>query len=214
MFSFLFCCPRGRFLFVCAVWIICSVLHIACLAVCLYSLNYVLLCLVLAVCFHLFHEFIHLLCPHVCSILSFFVRGPGSSCDLTALSTNIFDLNLYLSYVQFCFIVVVWCVCVYAKAHKSILRCAYFISVSFVLISLAWLDSLAFCLFCLVVLRSTKLDFGTQSYGIRVRPRTHHDPHGGSGPWKHLLARSGFVVLVPVVVRCFFGNECGSLRFR
>ena len=112
MFSFLFCCTRDRFLFVCAVWIICSVLHIACLQVCSYSLNYVLLCLVLAVCFHLFHEFIHLLCPYVCSILSFFVRGPGSSCDLTALSTNIFDLNLYLSYVQFCFIVVVWCVCV------------------------------------------------------------------------------------------------------
>ena len=102
----------------------------------------------------------------------------------------------------------------------SILRCVYFALASFVLVyRYGFLfgpisSSLAFFLFCLVVLRSTKLDFGTQSYGIRVRPRTHHDPHGGSGPWKHLLARSGFVVLVPVVVRCFFGNECDSLRFR
>ena len=53
---------------------------------------------------------------------------------------------------------------------------------------------------CLVDVRNTKLCLGSQSCGIRVRRRTHHVSHGCRGPWKHLLARSGFVELVPVVV--------------
>ena len=52
---------------------------------------------------------------------------------------------------------------------------------------------------CLVDVRNTKLCLGTQSCGIRVRRRTHHVSHGSRGPWKYLLARSGFVELVPVV---------------
>ena len=32
-----------------------------------------------------------------------------------------------------------------------------------------------------------------------VRPSTNVVPHDSFGPWKHLLARSGFVELVPVV---------------
>ena len=48
--------------------------------------------------------------------------------------------------------------------------------------------------------RTAKLCWATLSCGIRVRPRTRHVPHGSCGPWKHLLARSGFVELVPVVV--------------
>ena len=49
--------------------------------------------------------------------------------------------------------------------------------------------------------RTAKLCWATQFCGIRVRPRTRHVPHGSCGPWKHLLARSGFLELVlPVVV--------------
>ena len=66
---------------------------------------------------------------------------------------------------------------------------------------------------CLVDVRNTKLCLGTQSCGIRVRRRTHHVSHGSRGPWKYLLARSGFVELVPVVVN-LFQNECSSLRAR
>ena len=65
---------------------------------------------------------------------------------------------------------------------------------------LIFLSCLLSVLSCLVVLRNTKLRLGTWSCGIRVRPRTHHVPHGSCGPWKHLLARSGFAELVPVVV--------------
>ena len=43
-----------------------------------------------------------------------------------------------------------------------------------------------------------------------------HVPHGGCGPWKHMLARSGFAELVPVVVHlsainvapCVLGGVC------
>ncbi len=48
--------------------------------------------------------------------------------------------------------------------------------------------------------RTAMLCWATQSCGNRVRPRTHHVPHESCGPWKHLLARNGFLELVPVVV--------------
>ena len=49
---------------------------------------------------------------------------------------------------------------------------------------------------CLVNLRNTKLC----ACGIRVRPSTHVVPHDSCGPWKHQLARSGFVELIPVLM--------------
>ena len=86
----------------------------------------------------------------------------------------------------------------------SILRCVYFALVSFVLVyRYGLLSYLLSVLSCLVDVRNTKLCLGTQSCGIRVSPRTHHVSHGSRGPWKHLLARSGFVELVPVVVNLF-----------
>ena len=62
------------------------------------------------------------------------------------------------------------------------------------------LSSIISVLSRLVDVRNTKLCLGTQSCGIRVSPRTHHVSHGNRGPWNHLLARGGFVELVPVVV--------------
>ena len=79
VFLFFVCCTRDR-CYVCSVlhrvvWITCSVLHIACLAVCLYSLNYVLLCLVLTVCFHF--SWVHLFVVSLCMFYSFvFHSGP------------------------------------------------------------------------------------------------------------------------------------------
>ena len=53
--------------------------------------------------------------------------------------------------------------------------------------------------------KTTELWLGAQPCGIRVRPSPHVVPHDSRGPWKHLLARSGFVELVPVVM-CFPHN--------
>ena len=102
-------------------------------------------------------------------------------------------------------------VCVFCLLSESILRCVYFALVSFVLICRSGLFVLPYlvssCLLSvlsrLVDSRNTKLWLGTQSCGIRVRRRTHHVSHGSRSPWKHLLARSGFVELVPVVVNLF-----------
>ena len=101
--------------------------------------------------------------------------------------------------------------CVYVLVFTIrlyILRCVYFALVSFVLVyrygilfgPYGVLSYLLSVLSCLVDVRNTKQCLGTQSCSIRVRPSTQHVSHGNRGPWKHLLARSGFVELVPVVV--------------
>ena len=121
---------------------------------------------------------------------------------------NSFSARTFLSawfYGSFVFIVTfIWCTLVrlwvvftsLILLSGSILHCVYFALVSFVLI---YRHGILFgpISFCLV--RNTKLCLGTQSCAIRVRRRTHHVFHRSRGPWKHLLARSGFVELVPVV---------------
>ena len=103
----------------------------------------------------------------------------------------VFTIRLDLALCMFC----VGFVCLVLSLWTSVL--SYLLSV----------------LSCLVDVRNTKLCLGTQSCGIRVRRMTHHVSHGSRGPWQHLLARSGFVELVPVVVN-LFQNECSSLRAR
>ena len=108
--------------------------------------------------------------------------------------------------------------CVYVPGFTIRLDLAlYIFCIGFVCLGLSlWIFVLYYLLSllsCLVDVRNTKLCLGTQSCGIRVRRRTHHVSHGSRGPWKYLLARSGFVELVPVVVN-LFQNECSSLRAR
>ena len=108
--------------------------------------------------------------------------------------------------------------CVYVPVFTIRLDLALCIfCIGFVCLGLSlWIFVLSYLLSvlsCLVDVRNTKLCLGTQFCGIRVRRRTHHVSHGSRGPWKYLLARSGFVELVPVVVN-LFQNECSSLHAR
>lgn len=98
--------------------------------------------------------------------------------------------------------------CVYVPVFTIRLDLALCIfSIDFVFLDLSlWIFVLSYLLSllcCLVNVRNTKLCLDTQSCCIRVRRRTHHVSHGSRGPWKYLLARSGFVELVPVVVNLF-----------
>ena len=115
------------------------------------------------------------------------------SCDLvnTTLSSKVDDCTLHLSLVQSCLLH--WRACMFVR--RSLER-------PWVVFMLSWLSLSAFfnfssCIFSVLSCRSPS--FGTQSCGIRVRPGAHHVPHGNCGPWKHLLARRGYVELVPVV---------------
>ena len=103
--------------------------------------------------------------------------------------------------------------CVYVPAfiiRLDLALCMF--CIGFVCLGLSlWICVLSYLLSvlsCLVDVRNTKLCLGTQSCGIRVRRRTHHVSHGSRGPWKYLLARSGFVVVN------LFQNERSSLRAR
>ena len=91
--------------------------------------------------------------------------------------------------------------CVYSLVPWAILRCVNFVLVSFGLIC----RSLFLILpsFCFVLSSRSPKHEARLAYPVlwySCSPRTRHVPHGSFGPWKHLLARSGFVELVPVVV--------------
>ena len=117
---------------------------------------------------------------------------------------NSFSARTFLSawfYGSLVFIVTfIWCTLVrlwIAFTFLFLLSDSILRLVSFILV---YRYGICLALSCLVEVRNANLCLGTQSCGIRVRPGTHHVSHGSRGLGKHLLARSGFVELVPVVV--------------
>ena len=103
--------------------------------------------------------------------------------------------------------------CVYVPVFTIRLDLAFgFVCVGLSLWIFVWTYIVLSCLLsvlsCLVDVRNTMLCLGIQSCGIRARPRTHHVSHGSRCPWKHLLARRGYVELVPLV--CIFLKPNGS----
>ena len=110
------------------------------------------------------------------------------------------DCNLHLSLVQFWLFY--WCACMFIRRPLE-RSCVVLILFWFRLSWSTVLDFLVLPSFCFVLSCRTPKHEARLAYPVlwySCSPRTHHVPHGSCGPWKHLLARSGFVELVPVVV--------------